>query len=135
MRYGPAMAEDARENRFRRAVPCLPVRDCAEAIRFYCEVLGFEKDYDDAILGRDEVLFACVRRDECEITLNQHDQQAATLIVGCEVEDCDRLYLELRERGVKILLAPKDEPWGQRHMAIEDLNGHEIHFSSRARPD
>ena len=56
-------------NRFRKAVPSLPVKDCAEAIGYYCSVLGFEKDFD--------------------------------------------------------------EPWGERHMAIADLYGHEIHFSSR----
>jgi uncharacterized glyoxalase superfamily protein PhnB len=31
---------------------------------------------------------------------------------------------------VKIILPPQDEVWGERHLAIEDLYGHELHFSS-----
>ena len=118
-------------NRFRKAVPSLPVKDCAEAIGYYCSVLGFEKDFDDAILGRDKTLFAGVSRGECQITLNQHDRQEYRATLGCEVDDVDRLHEEYRSRGVTILLAPQDEPWGGRHMAIADLYGHEIHFSSR----
>jgi uncharacterized glyoxalase superfamily protein PhnB len=107
------------------------VKDCAEAIRYYCSVLGFKKDFDDAVLGRDKTLFAGVSRGECQITLNQHDRQEYRATVGCEVDDVDRLHDEYRSRGVTITLAPQDEPWGDRHMAISDLNGHEIHFSSR----
>lgn len=120
-------------NRFRKAVPSLPVKDCAEAIRYYCEVLGFRKDFDDAILGREETLFAGVSRGECAITLNQHERQEYRAIVGCEVDDVDLLHEEYRSRGVTILLAPQDEPWGERHMAIVDPNGHQIHFSSTKR--
>jgi uncharacterized glyoxalase superfamily protein PhnB len=131
MRSG--MAEESRSagNRFRKAVPSLPVKDCVEAIRYYCEVLGFKKDFDDAILGRDRTLFAGVSRGECEITLNQHDRQEYRATVGCEVDDVDLLHEEYRSRGVTIILDPQDEPWGERHMAIADLCGHEIHFSSR----
>jgi uncharacterized glyoxalase superfamily protein PhnB len=118
-------------NRFRKAVPSLPVKSCAEAVRYYCEVLGFQKDFDDAVLGRSETLFAGVSRGECAITLNQHDRQHYTATIGCEVDDVDRLHREYKARGVKILLDPQDEPWGERHMAIADLYGHELHFSSR----
>ena len=90
------------------------------------------KDFDDAILGRDVMLFAGVRRDACELTLNQHDAQRCTLTIGIQVDDVDALVEEYRARGVEIRLEPQDEPWGERHMAIADLDGHELHFSSRA---
>jgi uncharacterized glyoxalase superfamily protein PhnB len=120
----------APHNRFQQAVPSLPVKDCAAALRFYCDVLGFEKDFDDAILGRDVMLFAGVSRDDCAITLNQHEEQEYTAILGCTVGDVDALYEEYRARGVEILLAPQNEPWGERHMAVADLDGHELHFST-----
>ncbi len=127
------MAEDDRRSikRFRTAVPSLPVKNCTEAIRYYCDVLGFKKDFDDAILGRDTTLFAGVSRGEFEITLNQHDRQEYHATVGCEVDDVDQLYAEYKSRGATIVLDPQYEPWGERHMAIADLYGNEIHFSSK----
>jgi uncharacterized glyoxalase superfamily protein PhnB len=120
----------APHNRFQQAVPSLPVKDCEAALRFYCDVLDFEKDFDDAMLGRDVTLFAGVSRDDCALTLNQHDGQDYVLTIGCEVDDVDALYEEYRARGVKIVLPPQNEPWGERHMAIEDLDGHALHFST-----
>jgi uncharacterized glyoxalase superfamily protein PhnB len=117
-------------NKFHKAVPSLPVKDCSAAIRYYCEVLGFKKDFDDAILGRDKTLFAGVSRGECALTLNQHDRQDYRMTVGCDVDDVDLLYEECVARGATIKFAPRDEVWGERHMAIEDLYGHELHFSS-----
>jgi uncharacterized glyoxalase superfamily protein PhnB len=111
------------------------VEDCTAAIHYYCEILGFQKDFDDVILGREEPLFAGISRDECEITLNQHDRQEARLTVGCEVEDVDLLHEEYHARGVKIVLPPKNEVWGKRHMAVEDLDGHQLHFSSPIRSE
>ena len=127
------MAGDGRfgRNRFRKAVPSLPVKDCTAAIRYYCDVLGFEKDFDDSLLGRERTLFAGVSRGDCAITLNQHDRQEYRATVGCEVDDVDRLHEEYRSRGVTILLEPQDEPWGERHMSIVDLCRHEIRFSSK----
>ena len=29
-----------------------------------------------------------------------------------------------------VIVAPQDEPWGERHMAIVDIDGNELHFSS-----
>ncbi len=78
-------------NKFAKGVPCLSVKDCPAAILYYCDVLGFQKDFDDV----------------------------------------DQLCDEFRARGVKIVLPPQDEPWGERHMAIEDLEGHQLNFSSR----
>ena len=44
--------ERFRHNQFQKAVPSIPVKDCVEALGFYCDVLGFHKDFDDSILGR-----------------------------------------------------------------------------------
>jgi uncharacterized glyoxalase superfamily protein PhnB len=122
--------ERFRHNHFRKAVPSVPVRDCVEALRFYCDVLGFQKDFDDSVLRTERTLFAGVSRGDCELTLNQHDRQTYRLTIGCRVDSVDLLYEEYRLRGVKIIIPPQDEVWGERHLAIEDLYGHEIHFSS-----
>ena len=71
-------------NKFAKGVPCLSVKDCPAAILYYCDVLGFQKDFDDAVLGRDVTLFAGVSRDEFALTLNQHPPYVGPLIVGCD---------------------------------------------------
>jgi catechol 2,3-dioxygenase-like lactoylglutathione lyase family enzyme len=40
-----------------------------------------------------------------------------------EVEDVDKLYTELKKKAVAIKVAIRNEPWGDRHFAIEDPNG------------
>jgi uncharacterized glyoxalase superfamily protein PhnB len=40
-----------------------------------------------------------------------------------EVEDVDSLYQQLKKQGVPIKIEIRNEPWGDRHFAIEDPNG------------
>lgn len=49
--------------------------------------------------------------------------QGQGLYLTIEVDDVDRLYEELRAKGVPIAIALRDEPWGDRHFAITDPNG------------
>jgi uncharacterized glyoxalase superfamily protein PhnB len=119
-----------RTNRFRKAVPSLPVRDCVKALRYYCEVLGFKKYFDDAILGVERTMFAGVSRNSCSLVLDQHDRRKVRVGINVRVDDVDLLWKEYRSRGVKILVAPSDQVWGMRVMAIADLDGHELHFSA-----
>lgn len=123
-------SEQSSSCRFGKPVPSLPVKHCDDAIRYYCDVLGFKKDFDDAVLEVDRTLYAGVSRGEFAITLNEHDRQDYKATVGCDVDDVDKLYEEFLSKGVTIVILPCDEPWGMRHMAIEDLYGHQIHFQS-----
>jgi catechol 2,3-dioxygenase-like lactoylglutathione lyase family enzyme len=40
-----------------------------------------------------------------------------------EVEDVDSLYHKMLQDKVPVKIAIRDEPWGDRHFAIEDPNG------------
>jgi uncharacterized glyoxalase superfamily protein PhnB len=40
-----------------------------------------------------------------------------------EVDDVDKVYYELKNKGVVIEIDIRDEPWGDRHFAIQDPNG------------
>src|SRR3954470_14179717 len=93
-----------RPNRFRKAIPSLPVRDCVKAVRYYCEVLGFKKYFDDAILGVERTMFAGVSRNSCSLVLDQHDRRKVRVGINVRVDDVDSLWKEYRSRGVKILL-------------------------------
>ncbi len=40
-----------------------------------------------------------------------------------EVDDVDSLYQKIKSKGVEIKIEIRNEPWGDRHFAIEDPNG------------
>jgi uncharacterized glyoxalase superfamily protein PhnB len=42
------------------------------------------------------------------------------------VDDADSYYEELRGKGVKMLSAIMDKPWGMREFAVESPEGHRI---------
>mgnify|MGYP001794336685 FL=1 len=39
------------------------------------------------------------------------------------VDDGDSLFEDIKSKGVEIKVELRDEPWGDRHFAIEDPNG------------
>lgn len=45
------------------------------------------------------------------------------VLLNFEVEDVDAEYERLRDAGLPIELALRDEPWGQRHFMTRDPNG------------
>jgi catechol 2,3-dioxygenase-like lactoylglutathione lyase family enzyme len=40
-----------------------------------------------------------------------------------EVDDVDKVYKQIKSKGVAIEIEVRDEPWGDRHFAIKDPNG------------
>lgn len=52
--------------------------------------------------------------------------QGEGLFLTVEVEDVDSIYQEMKAKGIAIRVELRDEPWGDRHFAIEDPNGIKI---------
>jgi uncharacterized glyoxalase superfamily protein PhnB len=40
-----------------------------------------------------------------------------------EVDEVDKVYSDMKNKGVEIKIDIRDEPWGDRHFAIQDPNG------------
>lgn len=51
-----------------------------------------------------------------------------------EIDNADQELEKLLKAGVKISLSVRDEPWGERHFAIEDPNGIVINVSQPIPP-
>ena len=49
--------------------------------------------------------------------------QGKGMYLTIEVDDVDKVYEEIKALGVPIKIDIRDEPWGDRHFAIEDPNG------------
>ena len=52
-----------------------------------------------------------------------------------EVEDVDKIYSELKLKGIQMEIELRDEPWGDRHFAIVDPNGIGIDIVTYSKPE
>jgi catechol 2,3-dioxygenase-like lactoylglutathione lyase family enzyme len=107
------------------ARPVLFVADVNRALRFYLDMLGFEKSWHEG----DGAGGVCqVNRAGCEIILCQHDTR----------RDKARLFVELTPEGLAALLreaiersVPTEKSWwGFDVIKIVDPDGNELLFSA-----
>jgi catechol 2,3-dioxygenase-like lactoylglutathione lyase family enzyme len=60
--------------------------------------------------------------------------QGQGMYLTIEVDDVDSLYNELKKKGVDIKIDIRNEPWGDRHFAIQDPNGIGIDIVKYSQP-
>lgn len=100
-----------------------------ETKQFYQSYLGFGVSFEN-----DFYLLMHTPDQQAEISflLPNHPSQQALfqqpftgvgMYLTIEVENIDELYEELVAKGVDIKIDIRDEPWGDRHFAIQDPNG------------
>lgn len=61
--------------------------------------------------------------------------QGQGMYLTIEVDDVDSLYNELKKKGVDIKIDIRNEPWGDRHFAIQDPNGIGIDIVKYSQPE
>lgn len=117
------------------------VKDMANMIRFYRDVLGFEikeaEDTENVYLIKDGTLFMLYRRSDFEQMtskkyeyingLNGHFELALSVDT---FEQVDIEYHKALEKGATAVLEPTTEPWGQRTCYIADPEGNLIEIGS-----
>lgn len=101
----------------------------SENKKFYTEVLGFGVTFENEFYL---LLHSPSRSDEISFLLPKHPSQQPLfheafngrgIYLTIEVENIDRVFEEIKKKGVKIEIPIKNEPWGDRHFAIKDPNG------------
>lgn len=101
----------------------------AESKDFYTSNLGFGVTFENEFY-----LLMHIPNHEAEISflLPDHPSQQPLfhkpfkgqgMYLTIEVDDVDTLYYTLKGKGLAIKIDIRDEPWGDRHFAIEDPNG------------
>ena len=134
---------------FRDANTILYVEDLAASLEFYRDVLGFAETYrfppGDAAefvalsLGgatTSGIALAAVTDGQ----IGAHGQvirpQAGRQFELCVyTDDVDRAIDWLRSRGVPVLVAPADQPWGERMAYVADPGGHPVMVCAAGRTD
>lgn len=113
----------------------------AETKAFYINTLGFGITFEN-----DFYLLLHTPGHEAELSflLPEHASQQAMfrqpftgqgMYLTIEVSNVDQLYRSLKQKGTEIKIELRDEPWGDRHFAIQDPNGIGIDIVQYAPPE
>ena len=111
-------------------IPILPTADARRSIEFYCDVLGFTKDWEHRFADGFP-LYVQVSREPVSLHLSEHGDpgQSVSLCVG--VRDVDAVYAEFTGRGLQTDGPPQDREYGIRDFGFKDPDGHHLVFCMR----
>lgn len=115
---------------FKVAVPVLHVSSSAAAEGFYCNKLGFSRQFVYRLdeTSPDPCYMGFSRDDACIHVSSFPGDAVVGGVVYLPVADVDQLHKELTRRGVEIDLEPTDQSWGIREMYVKDPDGNCIRF-------
>jgi uncharacterized glyoxalase superfamily protein PhnB len=111
-------------------IPILRVKDAEQSARFYCEKLGFTKDWEHQF-GPDFPVFMSISCGSLRLFLSEHKgsgTDCAELYIY--VPDVDSLHAQFISRGVSIEQPLTDQPWGVRDMQIRDADQHRFTYAT-----
>lgn len=111
-----------------------------ETKKFYKEVLDFGVSFENEFY-----LLMHTPNNSAEISFLQpnHPSQKPIfqlafngkgVFLTVEVEHVDIVYKQLKDKGVKMAVEIRNEPWGDRHFAIVDPNGIGIDIVTYTKP-
>jgi catechol 2,3-dioxygenase-like lactoylglutathione lyase family enzyme len=101
----------------------------AETKDFYTKTLGFGVTFENEFYllmhtpNKEAELSFLLPDHPSQQVLFQKPFQGQGMYLTIEVDDVDMVYSSLKKKGVTINIDIRNEPWGDRHFAIEDPNG------------
>jgi catechol 2,3-dioxygenase-like lactoylglutathione lyase family enzyme len=115
---------------FKQAIPVLHVSSSAAAEEFYCNQLGFRRQFayrnDDT---KPDPCYMGLARDDAWLHVSSFSGDGIPGgVVYLLVDDVDGLHAELLRKNVGIDLEPTDQTWGNREMYVKDPDGNSIRF-------
>lgn len=112
-----------------QCVPFLQVTDASVSSTFYCEVLGFQKEWEYQP-GDDAPAFVSIRRENIRLFLTEHPESTVGALLYCYVDDVDRFCQEIVKRGAVLEWEPIDTDWNTRELQLCDPDGNKLRFGS-----
>ncbi len=101
----------------------------AETKKFYTDILEFGVTFvNDFYLllhtpNKDAEISFLLPNHPSQQPLFQTPFEGKGMYLTIEVDDVDKIYNDLKRKEVEIKIDIRDEPWGDRHFAIQDPNG------------
>jgi len=108
-----------------KAVPILDVSDYTKSITYYCDKLGFRKNWE----WGEPAGFGSVSRDQVELFITETPGGPFGTSMTVFVKDVDSLFTEFKSNGAIIVMAPQVMKWGVKELRVEDPDGHIIRFT------
>ena len=119
-------------NAFREAFPILYVDDVEQAAAFYASTFGFEETYRHEEDGVPD--FAFLALEPLGIGIGKRpDDEGRDFALWLYADDVDDAAARLRAAGATEILAPTDQPWGERLCTFVDPSGHLIHVGAKGQ--
>ena len=116
--------------------PTLAAKDMKETIEFYEKSLGFKRgmvfpdmnnpEYVD--LSKDGMILMFIPAENFGVGIEEKCGIGVNLYMQID-GDIDEYYQELKNKGIKIAVDIKDEPYGIRDFTVEDINGYKLTFN------
>ncbi len=112
-----------------------------ETKEFYTNVLGFGLSFENEFYL---LMHTPDKSSEISFLQPNHPSQKPIfqtpfngkgVYLTMEVEDVDKVYEDIKSKGVAIEIEIRDEPWGDRHFAIIDPNGIGIDMVTYTKPE
>lgn len=100
-----------------------------ETKQFYTEILDFGITFENEFYlllhtpDKGSELSFLLPNHVSQQPLFQAKFQGKGIYLTIEVDNVDEVYQRLKAKNVEIIIALRDEPWGDRHFAIKDPNG------------
>lgn len=111
-----------------------------ESKKFYTQVLDFGISFENEFYL---LMHTPSQEQEISFLLPNHPTQKPFfhppftgdgMYLTLEVENVDFIYEKIKSKGIEIKVDLRDEPWGDRHFAIQDPNGIGIDIVKYSRP-
>jgi uncharacterized glyoxalase superfamily protein PhnB len=116
--------------------PTLAVRSMKQTIQFYRDSLGFKvgmafPDADNpeyADLSKDGMVIMFIPAKN--VGIGSREKLGVGVNMYMQIDgDIDEYYSELKNKGIKIVVDIKDEPYGIKDFTVEDINGYRLTFN------
>jgi uncharacterized glyoxalase superfamily protein PhnB len=112
------------------AIPLLHVSSSTVAEDFYCQQLGFRREFAHrADAAKPDPCYIGVSRDGVWLHISSFSGDGISGgVANLIVDDVDALHAEFVAKGVQIAVGPVDQTWGTREMYVKDADGNSIRF-------
>jgi uncharacterized glyoxalase superfamily protein PhnB len=112
------------------AIPLLHVSSSNEAEDFYCNRLGFKREFAHRVNdAKPDPCYMGVSRDGVWLHISSFSGDGVSGgVANLIVDNVDALHSEFVAKAIRIAVEPVNQTWGSREMYVKDADGNTIRF-------